>query len=1058
MDESTARSRYPDAIRTAFLWALLPSLILFLIEPAVGDAQVATNITSSALPACPGPCGLEITVVTPPLSGTTVTTITGGARPGNGPNLFHSFGQFDVGTGDIANFFNETGLPTSNILSRVTGGNPSQIYGTIQTTDFSGANLFLMNPAGVLFGATAVLDLGAVTGSAVREPGSFYATTADYLNLVDENGTSTPFYANPAQASVLSVAPVAAFGFTSSNPVSITIEGSTLMVGQGQTLSIVGGNTPFNKTIQENPLIEQPVPSGVTVTGGTLSAPGGQINLVSVSSPGEMLVFGFPIPNIDGLSFTSFGSVSLAAGSNINVSGGSTVSIRGGQIVLSVNDAVLTTLTTSQIPGLSETISLSPGSSIKTSNSGTNPGADVQLIASNVQIDGAFMSSETVGDGPGGNISITNAQTVNLTNFASIGVATFGSGQGGDLVIAAGNVDLVDGSTITTQASGPGRGGDVHITADRLTLENRSAISTVNSGLGLEGGDLILNVGTSLRLLRGPDGGSLIKSTNSTAFDFEDDGVVDVTGVGGNINITVQGTTQGAESAENSVVLSGGSEITSEACSLCGNGGQISIRAPSLDLLDEASTIKSSTAATKIDLNGDGVVDTEEALAARGGDIVVAVQQLRVVGGATITSNTSSTEASAAAGGTVTVQGLEGPNASSVLLSGPNTGIVSDSTAGVPGEIIVNAGTLTITNGAAIAAGSPTSTGPGGTVTVKADSIVISAEGQIFSRSFAQGSGEVTITANNTLTLDNGSIVTSTSSESGGRAGDVELNGGTVSLTNGASIKSQSGSETDNGRFSTGRAGDIEITGESLTLANHAEITSSSKGTVPDAGDAGTITIKIGSTVVMNDSSITTEAIEASGGQIEINAPEMVRLINSQVSTSVKDGTGGGGNITIDPQFVILQNSQIIAQAIGGSGGAINVTAGVFLADPISLVSASSQLGPQGTVNIQSPVQNLGEQLTPLSQQFSSAAALLAQRCAARVADGKFSTFVIAGREGLPVEPGGFLASPSWTAELLRASLSARYQHTLITPVAGSFPEYDSRPIQLAKYGDACRQ
>ena len=125
--------------------------------------------------------------------------------------------------------------------------------------------------------------------------------------------------------------------------------------------------------------------------------------------------------------------------------------------------------------------------------------------------------------------------------------------------------------------------------------------------------------------------------------------------------------------------------------------------------------------------------------------------------------------------------------------------------------------------------------------------------------------------------------------------------------------------------------------------------------------------------------------------------------------------------------------------------------------DPVSIVDASSTVGISGTVNIQSPVQNVGGQLTPLTQQFSSAAALLAQRCAARVADGKFSTFVVAGREGLPVEPGGFLASPSWTAELLGSSLSGLYPHTPIAAVTGSFPEYDARPIQLAKYGDACR-
>ena len=145
----------------------------------------------------------------------------------------------------------------------------------------------------------------------------------------------------------------------------------------------------------------------------------------------------------------------------------------------------------------------------------------------------------------------------------------------------------------------------------------------------------------------------------------------------------------------------------------------------------------------------------------------------------------------------------------------------------------------------------------------------------------------------------------------------------------------------------------------------------------------------------------------------------MIRLTNSEVSTSVKgvSGDSDGGNISIDPQFVILQNSQLVAQANAGAGGAINVIAGVFIADPGTLVSASSASGPQGTVNIQSPVQNIGGELTPMSDEFSSAVALLAQQCAARVADGMFSTFVVTGREGLPAEPGGFLASPSWVTE-----------------------------------------
>ena len=136
----------------------------------MAHAQATSPITSS---------GLNTTVTT---SGN-VHDITGGTRPGSGPNLFHSFGEFGVPTNNIANFLNDTGLPTSNILGRVTGGNPSNIFGTIQTTGFGSANLFLMNPAGIVFGPNASLNVG----------GSVSFTTADYLRLTDGARSSTRF-------------------------------------------------------------------------------------------------------------------------------------------------------------------------------------------------------------------------------------------------------------------------------------------------------------------------------------------------------------------------------------------------------------------------------------------------------------------------------------------------------------------------------------------------------------------------------------------------------------------------------------------------------------------------------------------------------------------------------------------------------------------------------------------------------------------------------------------------------------------------------------------------
>ena len=120
---------------------------------------------------------------------------------------------------------------------------------------------------------------------------------------------------------------------------------------------------------------------------------------------------------------------------------------------------------------------------------------------------------------------------------------------------------------------------------------------------------------------------------------------------------------------------------------------------------------------------------------------------------------------------------------------------------------------------------------------------------------------------------------------------------------------------------------------------------------------------------------------------------------------------GSGGNITIDPNVVVLQNSQILAQAVQGAGGNITITTPLFLADSSSLVSASSQFGVNGTVTIQSPTSNLSGSLGPLTSKPSQAQALLTQRCAA-LANGQASSFVVAGREQLPSDPGGWLSSP----------------------------------------------
>ena len=185
------------------LWALAFLLSSVWLAPSISFGQ--TPIT---------PSGLNTQVSGPiAVGGQTQFNITGGTRPGGGPNLFHSFGNFNVPNNNIANFLNNSGLPTSNILGRVTGGNVSNIFGTIQTTGFGNANLFLMNPAGFLFGPNATLNVGGMVAF----------TSADYLRLAD--GGRFNAKPNARSADILTAAPVAAFGFLGSNPGAIYCSG-----------------------------------------------------------------------------------------------------------------------------------------------------------------------------------------------------------------------------------------------------------------------------------------------------------------------------------------------------------------------------------------------------------------------------------------------------------------------------------------------------------------------------------------------------------------------------------------------------------------------------------------------------------------------------------------------------------------------------------------------------------------------------------------------------------------------------------------------------------------
>ena len=924
-------------------------------------AQATPPITSS---------GLNTTIIQ---NGNTYN-ITGGTRPGNGPNLFHSFGEFGIPTNNIANFLNETpNLTTSNILSRVTGGNPSNIFGTIQTTGFENANLFLMNPAGIVFGPHATLNVG----------GSVNFTTADYIRLAD----SMRFNAipNAAADALLSAAPVAAFGFLGSNPGTITVQGSQLSVSDNQGISLVGGSITVQAGTLENG----------TAQPARLSAPGGQINVASVASPGEIQTSTFlPDPGI------SMGAVTLSQSSLLDASADAAgmIRIRSGQLVIA--DATLSADTVNAI-GTPVAIDITATgdlsitdtramSAITARTSGTGDAGAVEIAAANVEASTSSQESFTLidthasGDGRAGNVTIathpespTGILTVTgttTTNFFFIDSGTSGPGTGGDVSLHAKNIGL-DQTSISTGdyvarslfLEPSGSAGNLLFTGDSLTLIDSLLSTSSFAALGetQRAGDLTLNV-RSIDMARGQigltgseRGGAITINADSLNSDFTFFETLTVFGQGGNITVNAR-----------EVELRNGSALISSTIG-DGHAGAIHVTAADhVNLVGHTPEDNPIGVFQPSGLFSNSFGDLDFGTHGASGDIVVTTPRLVMAEGGRINTTTQSS----GGGGNVTLNVSHSISISGEFVIPPDfESSIFDIGNAAPG------GVLTTSVGSEFCSGV---CGAAGHISISTGSLSLGAGGQIDSGTSNNGrGGDISIAAANTISLSGKMIDGSPS--------------GIFSLATGTTPAAGSG-------------GNIALTaGQSVSISDGASVSASSTG----PGNAGNIAINAGQQFEMRNSSVKTEAAQASGGNIDIQAVDRVRLVNSAISTSVLGGSGSGGNITIDPNVVILQNSQVIAQAVQGAGGNITITTPLFLADAGSLVDASSQFGLSGTVNIQSPTSNLAGTVSSLPSSLRQVQSLQTGRCAA-LADSRSSSLIVAGRDILPAEPGGWSPSP----------------------------------------------
>ncbi|MBD2776911.1 beta strand repeat-containing protein [Iningainema tapete] len=906
------------------------------VSPALAQSNIVPDNT----------LGAESSVVIPNAFGLPLEVITGGAV--RGANLFHSFQEFNVDAGRSVYFNADTGI--QNILARVTGTNRSEIFGTLGTIG-NAANLFLINPNGIIFGPNASLD--------VR--GSFVASTANAIKFGEQEFFSAT---NPtSNAPLLTVNPSALFF----NQIAAPIQNNSLApagidpagfqavglrVPDGKSLLLMGGNINMDR--------------------GQLNAYGGRVELGGLADSGTVAL------NVDGNNLSAsfptestFANVSLTNGAGVYVeaSGGGSIMVNAGNLDIRNRSF------------------LSAGIGQGLGTVGTVAGDIVLNAKGEIRVvDPGSIVNNSVGlgsKGNGGNITI-NSGSFSLQNGALLQAITSGQGNAGNVTVRATDaVSLADGRIFSTVlAGGVGKGGDININAATLSLIDGATLITAirrASAFGPAGrgdaGNVNVNVSGAVNIAGVKNGFSGISSS------------VERGTVGNAGNITIN---------SGSFSLRDGAELQTSTEGQ-GNAGNIKVRAT-----DSVSLANNALILSTVEAGGVG----------KGGDIDINAATLSLTDSAVLTlTRRASALGSAGRGdaGNVNVN-VSGAVNIAERKNGPKKGIgssVETGTVGNAGNITINSGSFKLLNGARLEA-STSGQGNAGNVTIRATDAVSVADAAIFSTVEAGGvgkGGDIDISGATLSLIDGAQLQTATLSAFAlgpagrGNAGNVNVNvSGAVNIAgekNGISSEILSSVETG----TVGNGGNITINSGSFKLLDGARLEASTQG----QGNAGNIKVRATDAVSVADARISSTVLAGGvgkGGDIDISGAtlslidgaQLLTLTNSAsaispagrgdagnvnvnvsgavniaggkngfsvISSSVEPGTfGNGGNITINSSSFSLSDGVRLQTSTIGQGNAGNVTVrakdSVFLANDAVILSTveAGGVGKGGDINI----------------------------------------------------------------------------------------------------------
>jgi filamentous hemagglutinin family protein len=900
-----------------------------------------------------------------PKTGTwTIDGELGEYRDGN-ETLFHSFGRFDVPDSQIADFTGMDG--TERILARVTWGGRSDIAGQIKSS-IPGADFYLINPAGIHFGDDASLSVS----------GSFYVTSAGRVNL--ENGAfgasaSDPLPDQPADPA-LKIGPPTSFGFLPTGGGTIDIGVGDDLVGElsvpdGETLALVGGDVEI-------------LDNGSLIFGSTRA----RLALVAagrgVEVPADLASFDYADVPAD----VRLGRVTIN-GAQIPGS----LLVRGGTGALK-SAAVGVAHDGSASPDFLRAVDIAVrGAPVDLPSDPVGPDAALEITTSS-------LSASTFGNVPVGDIHLSSAQGQVLISGSDVAASTLGSGRGSAIVVRAPSLKLAGNGQLRTASfdGASGTGGAIDIEVGTLSLETGKDPSDA-TGQSFQGG-LIRSVSDPLG---GPGGDIVIRASRIDASDA---------GFGSN-GTSIVAETFGARDA-------GSIDITTGAISLR-DGAQIFSRTSGAG---SAGAIRIHDTGT-IDSSGRsfdpaGVHEPRAALiesrALRGstgnaGEVMIGTATLDLSHGASVGTATqgrgNAGNVRVDASERVTLRGdAEGP----AFITSDATGA---GTLGSGGNVVIDTGLLSLLDGGQITT-STGGTGNAGTVDITADRVEIRGtsgpnQSAIFAKtnqSFTGGTaGGVKITAQGDVQMSDGAVVSVETNNQSAAGSIVIIAGGSLSLSDGAAI---SANATGN---ASAPSGSIGITADGgVELSDGAVIEAIAQG----SGAAGQVVIHAGPRFeARGGSRVSTDSLEAGGGQILLVASDQILLTDSRIGTSVARGEGTGGDIDIDPELMVVNRSSIVAKADRGNGGRIFITAGTFVVSSGSEISAASEGGGvDGIVVIDSPDAELNSERAEPAQSFLDAAGLLRTSCGASSAQA--GSFVVSRVAGLPASPEGPLPAPLW--------------------------------------------